>query len=343
MTTEADGSLIDRRIVIVSGKGGTGKTTVAVALGLAAAQRGKRVLIVEVGPDEHVPRLLEPGGGEAGYAGRELRPGLRAMRIDPFLAIAEYIGLQVGSRSLVDMALRNKSLRQLLEGAPGWRELITLGKIWHLDQQRDGRGELLHDLIIVDAPATGHGVTFLDVPRVVHSAVRAGPLSRNAGMVEELIRDPARTLMLPVSLAEDLPARESGELVDRVRSEVGIAVDRIVINSVARPPFPAGLEDMDQTLGALPADLPLELLPPPAIMSECAAYLLSRHQLNRAYVDEIGTRTQLPVLCLPYLPGGLHRAGALEDLGERLLRDPLCAPGTIPEFESRAPRLEIQP
>jgi anion-transporting ArsA/GET3 family ATPase len=263
------------------------------------------------------------------------------MRIDPFAAMAEYLGLQIGSRSLVDLALRNKSLRQLLEGAPGWRELITLGKIWHLDQQRDDRGRSVYDLIIVDAPATGHGVTFLDVPRVVHSAVRTGPLSRNAGMVEELIRDPERTLLLPVSLAEELPARETDELIDRVTNEVGIAVDRVVINAVAPPPFAEGLEDMDQRLAALPADLPLELLPPPGVMAECAAYLLSRHRLNRIYVDEIATSTGLPVLCLPYLPGGLQQSGALEDLGNRLLADPIRAPfpsAPLADFELAAAR-----
>ena len=98
-----------------------------------------------------------------GYKGRELRPGLTAMRIEPFAAMAEYLGLQLGlDASLVDVALRNKGLRQMLEGAPGWRELITLGKIWHLEQMEGADGGPLYDLIVVDAPATG---PWCDLPR----------------------------------------------------------------------------------------------------------------------------------------------------------------------------------
>ena len=325
MRAESELSLLERRLVIVTGKGGTGKTTVAAALALAASQRGKRVLVAEVGPDEHLPRLLDPRSPLVGYAGRELQPGLTAMRIDPFEAMAEYLGLQLGARAVVDLTFRNRALRQLLEGAPGWRELITLGKIWHLDQMRRSDGSPRFDLIVVDAPATGHGVTFLDVPRVVHSAVRSGPLSRNAGMVEEMIRDRAHTLLLPVSLAEELPAQETQELVTRVREEIGIAIDRVVINAVARAPFPEDCPDLDERLAALPADLSFSLLPPAAILARCSAYLVSRWRLNGSYVGVIGRQTGLPVVCLPYLPGGLHEPGALERLSEALLSAPLGA------------------
>jgi anion-transporting ArsA/GET3 family ATPase len=247
--------------------------------------------------------------------------------------MAEYLGLQLGSKSIVEVVLRNKALRQMLEGAPGWRELITLGKIWHLEQMRAAGGGPLYDLIVVDAPATGHGVTFLDVPRVVHSAVRAGPLSRNAGRVEKLIRDDRRTLLLPVSLAEELPAQESNELVMRMRDEIGIAVDRIVINSVASPPFPVGCEDLDERLERLPAALDLRVLPAPRVMAQCTGYLRSRHQLNRIYVSVIGEQTGLPVVCLPHLAEGLQQPGALERLAELLVAEP----GPAPRATDRTP------
>ena len=112
MTADAPRSLLERRLVIVTGKGGTGKTTVSAALALGAASAGRRVLVVEVGAHEQITGLLEPGGPPAGYEGREILAGLRAMRIDPFEALAEYFGLQLGFRQPVDWVFRNRAFRR---------------------------------------------------------------------------------------------------------------------------------------------------------------------------------------------------------------------------------------
>jgi anion-transporting ArsA/GET3 family ATPase len=312
-------SLLDRRLVIVTGKGGTGKTTLVAALASGAARAGRRVLAVEMERGEQLHRLLDPGSAPVGYAGREIAPGLRVMRIDPFEALAEYLGLQVGLRGVVDLVMRNRGFRQLMSAAPGWRELIILGKIWHLEQMNDASGGLLYDLIVVDAPATGHGVTFLDVPRVVVSAVRTGPLRRNAELVEGMIADPERTLLLPVTLAEELPTRETVELVARVREGVGIAIDRVIVNAVALAPFPAGAEDLDERLARLPATLDLGALPGPRVLAECASHLRARFELNREYTREIAERTGLPVRRLPFLFEGAAQPEAIARLADALL------------------------
>lgn len=321
MVADAMRSLLERRLVIVTGKGGTGKTTVAATLALAAARSGLKVLVAEVSPDEHLPRLISPGGPPVGYEGRTLLPGLRAMRIDPFEALAEYLALQVGIRAIVDVLMRNKGFSQLLNAAPGWRELITLGKVWHLEQFEE-EGIPIYDLIVVDAPATGHGVTFLDVPRVVVSAVRTGPLRRHAGLVEAMIRDRRRTLLLPVSLAEELPVRETAELVASARDDVGIAIDRVVVNGVLDAPFPAGLEELDQLLEQLPGDAPIGDFASPSELAFCATYLGSRHRLNQAYTKEVAASTGLPTLTLPYLPLGVRGPDDLQTLASALLAEP---------------------
>jgi anion-transporting ArsA/GET3 family ATPase len=288
-------------------------------LATGAARSGRRVLAVEMERGEHLHRLLEPGSDPVGYAGREVAPDLRLMRIDPFEALAEYLALQVGVRSVVDLVMRNRGFRQLMTAAPGWRELIILGKIWYLEQMRDAAGGPLYDLIVVDAPATGHGVTFLDVPRVVVSAVRTGPLRRNAKLVEEMIEDPERTLLLPVSLAEELPTRETAELVARMRDGVGIAIDRVVVNAVTEPPFPPGVVDLDERLARLPADLALGALPSPSVLAQCASHLRSRFELNREYVAETAERTGVPVLRLPFLFEGAGTPAAIGRLSDTLL------------------------
>jgi anion-transporting ArsA/GET3 family ATPase len=320
--------LADRRLVIVTGKGGTGKTTVSAALAVSAAREGRRVLVAEVARDSQVARILDPGGAPVGYAPRPVRPGIEVMRIDPFEALAEYLGLQLRVHRIVERIVANPGFRQLMEASPGWRELITLGKVWHLEQMReDGRPR--YDLLVVDAPATGHGMTFLDVPRVVVSAVRAGPLREHTSRVEALIADAERTLLLPVALAEELPARETVELVERVRSQLSIHVDRVVVNAVHASPFPEGLDDLDRRLAALPSDLGFDTLPPPPVLSACAAHLRARHELNRRYVREIAAKTGLPVVSLPYLRRGIDGPHAVDALAARL-EGPAEAPGGEP-------------
>ncbi len=314
--------LLDCRLIIVTGKGGCGKTTVATSLGLAAAEIGKRVALVEMGRDEHIHQLLDPESEPVGYAGRELQPSLQVFHIDPFKALAEYLSLQIGIRSLVERSLQQPAFHQLLAAAPGWRELVTLGKIGHMEKLGRAHGGFEYDLIVIDAPASGHGLTFLDVPRVVQSAIRAGPLRRRAGDVEALIKDPERTRLLPVSLAEELPIRETAELVDRVTHEVGVPLDRIVVNRVVREPFAAELGDLEARLEALPPETPLGSLPRPEVLARCCASLRARYELNHHYVSELASKVALPLVALHDVSGGIEAPRDLLRFGRKLLHKP---------------------
>jgi anion-transporting ArsA/GET3 family ATPase len=205
-----------------------------------------------------------------------------------------------------------------MEASPGWRELIALGKVWHLEQMRDGARPRF-DLVVVDAPATGHGVTFLDVPRVVISAVRAGPLRHHTEQVEALLHDRSRTLVLPVSLAEELPVRETLALVAHLR-ERSLPVDRVVVNGRRARPLPEDAGDLAARLDALPEDLPLGALPPPSQLAGCVRALEARWAQDRHFAAELAEATALPLLSLPYRVEGIRGPEDLAALGAALLR-----------------------
>jgi hypothetical protein len=311
-------SLLDRRLIVVTGKGGVGKTTVSCALAEAARRAGKRVLLAETSQIESVATRFEERPSLLGYTGRDLRPGLHAMRVDPHDALADYVRLQMGLGAVTDRILNTEIFQQLLEAAPGWRELIVLGKIWHLEQKRDKQGEPLYDLLIVDAPATGHGLTFLDVPRVVQQAVRAGPLSRHASWVEELVHDRERTLLLPVTLPEELPVTETAELVDRARADIDIAVDRIVVNRLPAHP----VEGLERAVALLPRNLPLEALPDVPRLQELLEHAQQRDQLARTQRARVSALCDLPVVDMPNILSGCDAKGDWAAHADDLLVSP---------------------
>ena len=225
-------SLLDMRLLLVTGKGGVGKTTVCASLGLQAAKRGKRVLLVEVAPREHFTRLL--GVPDGGHAEHQVAENVWALNLDPLIALEEYLETQIHVRAVVRMIMGNPIFRRLVNVAPGWRDLITLGKVWHLERQHDpGRGHPKYDLFILDAPATGQGLGFLRTPQAFVEAVRFGPAKTHSQWVRDLIEDPERTRLVLVTLPEELPVNETIEMVRALRERIRVPFEHVVVNAVA--------------------------------------------------------------------------------------------------------------
>lgn len=222
------------RVVLVTGKGGVGKTTVSAALAVAAARSGKRTILCETSGNTVVPGLF--GRPSRGYETIELAPNLYTLSITPEAAIEDYVVQVVKFRRLYQMVFRNKVMGPFVDAVPGLHDLIQLGKVWDLERLRSG-GRPTWDLIVVDAPATGHGLTMLHAPRGMMDLTVAGPFHANAGLVAGLVEDPARTSLVLVALPEDLPVNETLELYDRL-GELQPLVRGVVLNEVHPPPVP---------------------------------------------------------------------------------------------------------
>ncbi len=312
--------LISRRLLIVMGKGGTGKTTIAAALGVLAARRGAETAVIEVGPEPALPGLLTAGPGpelpDRQRQPVEVAPHLAIMRIAPLVALEEYLELQFPVRRLVAALVGNHGFQRFLAAAPGWRELITLGKIWHVEQQMRG-GQPRYDLIVVDAPAAGHGLSFLSVPSIVLDSVRLGPLRRHTAAVWRLLRDPERTLLVPVTLPEELPVKEVLELCERVRA-LGLRVGAPIVNCVERPPASSELEEVLDPLGRVPAEGAPSRLVDPDVLGAVLRHQLTRARLQREFIDKLGAGSGSIPLELPRLAEGIDGPGALGRLADEL-------------------------
>lgn len=232
--------LAGRRMVVVSGKGGVGRTTVAALLGLALSARGRRVLVATTGHDDRLGWML--GAPKLLDTVHEVRPGLHIQRLVPRVCLREYGAMIVGSERVAGAVFDNRVVRRLLQAIPGLDDFAVFGKAWH----EAARGEH-YDTVIFDGPATGHLLYTLGVPQAILDAVPSGPLTNEARLMAETIVDPERTEAVLVGLPERWPLTELSELGATLKEERGISTETIVVN------------------GMWPADVPTFAPPEPAL------------------------------------------------------------------------------
>jgi energy-coupling factor transporter ATP-binding protein EcfA2 len=232
------GSLLDKRLVVVTGKGGAGKTTVAAALGLAAARQGKRVVLCEVGGHDRLPELV---------------PELTTVSVAPEEAKREWLRYQLKSRTLAGVLGGSNLFQYLTAAAPGLTELVTIGKVWDLAQLEPRAGGPTYDLAIVDAPATGHGLAMLRAPSTYASIARVGPVGRHAERIDSFLRDRAQTGVISVALPEEMPVNETVEFERALGRELAMSIDAILVNAVHPVRFrPPDIERIREATGDRP-------------------------------------------------------------------------------------------
>jgi anion-transporting ArsA/GET3 family ATPase len=286
--------LFDRRLLILAGKGGVGRTTIAAALARAATRRGKRVLLAQTNAPERLGRMI---GSQAhiGSAVVAIDDHLSVVNMSPKAALHEYGMMLLRYEPIYRAVFENKPMRSFLGAFPGLDYWTMLGKTWwHTTETENGRPR--YDLVILDGPASGHAVAMLRIPDAVKSAMPRGPLARDATAARALLSDPMRTAIVLVSLPEELPARETVTLVRDLR-ELSLPMGPLVIN--AMPPAEATQPGVERVLGAAHTNGVSEAI---AGLVAGASVLAARRRDAERIVSSLTGEPGLPMIQLPRLP-----------------------------------------
>lgn len=309
-------TLLARRVLFVSGKGGVGKSAVAAAVALGASRRGRRVLLVEIDAPLEAARYLG-APGRVGAVPTEVQPGLWVQNLDPKGVMDEFVQRTVKVDFVARRILQSPIYERFFAAAPGLKELMTLGKVMVLEGERARGGSPEWDLIVVDAPATGHGLSFLKVPVAATAAVPVGPVGHNARRILDLLRDRARTGLLVVAIPEEMAVVEAAQFQRQADEEVGIETLALVLNAChERRLTPAQEADVLARLGAGEGASDLG----PALRA--ARRHIRRRRLTQFHRARLRRAVPLPLLSLPYVFDEALGPAALLGFAEILAQAP---------------------
>lgn len=302
-------SLLDRRFLFVTGKGGVGKTTVTAALAIKLASQGKRVLCTACNAKERFSTLF--GVPPVGAKIAPLATNIWGINMEPSVAMAEYGMMILKSRTLYNAVFENRYVRSFFRATPGLYEWAMLGKAWWHTTEENPDGSPRFDVVLLDAPATGHGLDMLRVPKVIVDIVPPGILRRDADQAWEMFRDNTRSGVIVVTLPEDMPVSETLELLQSLEGELKLPVERIIVNGMLPPLF-------SPTERA-------ELIKPIHIDQHQPGSLELAAGARRSYREIVQAQSltrlsslKFPKVYLPHMFEGAESLEALQDLARRL-------------------------
>jgi len=314
-------SLLDRRLLFFTGKGGVGKSTVAAAFALLAAQHGKRVLVVQVDAKGNLTDLFEHR--PVGFKPVQVHPGVYALTMNTQDSLKEYLKLNLKVPVIGRIGPVARALDFVASAAPGVKEILTVGKIvWEVREAIEGRADW--DLVVVDAAATGHVVAQLGAPEAIRELLSVGVVKTQTEWMSEILADPAITALNVVATPEEMPVNETIELVAQARAELAVPLGAVIVNRVLPELF---TRDDERVFAAMSEPEPTARLssatgPGATAVLDGARLAVSLRRTRAVHLSRLRKTLDLPMLYVPYLfvrSHGLrvtHRVA--EALGEEL-------------------------
>jgi anion-transporting ArsA/GET3 family ATPase len=302
--------LLDRRLVFVTGKGGVGKSTVAAGLALLAATRGKRTLVCEVDGKGDLSGFFETG--PTGFQPREVQPRLYAMTMDTEESLKEYLSINLRLPVMARIGPLARIFEFVATAAPGVKEILTVGKLTYEVRERH------YDLVIVDAPPTGHVIGQLAAPEAINELVKVGLVRSQTGWMLDILADEATTGLVIVATPEEMPVQETIELSARVEQETSVHLAGVVVNRVLPELFGRGEEEVFEQLDvpALSAAVGGSVEP----IVDAARLAVTLRRTRAGHIDRLRAEMPktVPLLYVPYLFVRSHGLRATHQVADAL-------------------------
>jgi anion-transporting ArsA/GET3 family ATPase len=304
--------LFEKRLILVVGKGGVGRSTIAAAIADRCARAGRKTLLFETNANDRFGNYFDKP--TVGTEVSQLAQNLFAVNATPASALEEYGLMILRWKSVYEMVFENRVTKAFLRAIPGLDDYALLGKAWyHTTEEK--RGRPVWDTVVFDMPASGHASSMLRVPWVIADTVPEGPLTRDARTVKELLTDPERTATVMVTLAEEMPVNEAIELETKLTA-LGIVPQHVVANQIYPDHIPPG-SPSEKVLDALIATDPKTT--PLAEVTAHTSLARDRRSLNARYLDELRKRTKAPLVELPMLFTQRLEMVHIQTLGQKLV------------------------
>jgi anion-transporting ArsA/GET3 family ATPase len=296
---------------VVIGKGGVGKTTVSTTIAIAAKKLGKNVLICEINTNEKIAPSL--GYQESNGQIQEIENNLSTVNIIPCKAMEEYGLMILKSKLLYKSIFNNKYVKKFLSAIPGLSEILIWGKIRFHEQERLKNGSYKYDLIVVDAPATGHGISLLKLPIAILSILQKGALAKEGKELYALLTDKNKTSINIVTLPEELPVNEAKELTNIIENDLKMPLGNLFINSNNCKIFSSQELELYRALSKSDENDIKTLI-------KAGDYRLSREKLSQKYIKIALNHIDLPSIIFPYLFVEKFERSDFEYLADILLK-----------------------